>query len=133
MIPSLTVPPLPQVCLSAFARSRSLSRSSGIPEIRVTPFPLRPFVSRETRTMPSPLGTDSFGQQTHLAIGLPQSGHILPCSVEYTIPGFISDLAPLTTVRGSGSIRLCRWRWQREPPKNEISDKHPSGAGHPGC
>ncbi len=62
-----------------------------------TPLPLRPLVCRAMRTMPSVAGI-SFDPalQEHLSFGWPQSGHIVPWSVEYTSPEllflFICDI-----------------------------------------
>jgi len=55
---------------------------AGTPVITVTPLPLRPFVSLPIRTIPSPRGALLFLLQEQPATGLPQLGHILPCSVE---------------------------------------------------
>jgi hypothetical protein len=54
----------------------------GIPVMTVTPFPLRPFVSIPTLTMPSLLGSAFSRLHAHCETASSQSGHILPCSVE---------------------------------------------------
>lgn len=91
MVPSLTVPPEPHRALSSRANLFNSAEESGTPVIVVTPLPLRPFVSRPNRTMPSPAGTfDDSCLQTHPSAGCPHAGHILPWSVEYTSPLILS-------------------------------------------
>ena len=82
MLPSLTVPPEPQRCLSAFPKASSSALATGAPSMTVTPLPLRPLVSRRTRTMPSGFDGGLFDLQTHFATGFRQLGHMRPCSVE---------------------------------------------------
>jgi hypothetical protein len=86
MVPFLTVPPHPHLFLSCLAKSSSLQEGSGKPVITVTPFPLRPFVSRPIRTVPSPrmIFLSAISLQIHPFTGFPQAGHILPLPVEYT-------------------------------------------------
>jgi len=79
--PSFTVPPLPQAALSCLAHAASAASSSGRPRTTVTPLPLRPAVSRLTRTMPSPAGR-VLALQVHCASARPQPGQARPKSVE---------------------------------------------------
>jgi len=48
-----TLPPVPQVFFSFLASSFKPALSNPSPEIVITPFPLRPFVSRLTFAKPS--------------------------------------------------------------------------------
>jgi hypothetical protein len=82
MVPSLIVPPAPQRCLSFIARVLSSCPSRGIPSIIVTPLPLRPFVLRDMRTFPSPMGNTFFRRQVQRFTGFEQSGQIRPSEVE---------------------------------------------------
>ena len=77
MTPSRTVPPEAQRVFKRLASASSSLPASGTPLTTVTPLPLRPFVSRPTRTMPSPAGTFFFGVSLHLHenAGFPQSRH----------------------------------------------------------
>ncbi len=57
MTPSLSVPPDPHRFLRCVASTCISACFSGTPVMIVTPLPFRPFVSRPTRTVPSPTGT----------------------------------------------------------------------------
>ncbi len=85
MTPSLTVPPVPHCVFNSFPNSFNAVGSNKAPRTTVTDFPPRPFVSRETRTMPSPVGTDG-RLQMQSATERRHTGHMRPWSVEYTNP-----------------------------------------------
>ena len=80
--PPFAVPPVPQRRFRSVARFRSASPPSGTPDTVVTVFPPRPFVSRRTRTIPSPAGAGSSFPQRHFAAGRRHVGQTSPRSVE---------------------------------------------------
>ena len=83
---TFTVPPEPQAVFSCLPSAVSPAASSATPLTTVTPLPLRPLVSCDTRTMPSVAGRRALSSlQRHCATGAPQPGHMRPpASVEYT-------------------------------------------------
>lgn len=85
MTPFFTLPPLPHFCLRDLASFFNPVESSATPFINVTPFPLRPLVSRINLTIPS-LGMTCFFLHTQCCFCLLHPGHIVPDSVEYTSP-----------------------------------------------
>ena len=84
MIPSFTVPPLPQRRFSSPANAFRAASSPGAPVTTVTVFPPRPFVSRRTRTIPSPASRVPCFPQLHEETALPHPGQIRPFSDDQT-------------------------------------------------
>ena len=74
----------------------------------VTPFPLRPFVSLATLTIPSPLGALLPLPQEHSATGLRHSGHMRPLSVEYTNPLLLRFFAAMIQLPVSCPVYVHR-------------------------
>src|SRR5690606_23591586 len=87
MRPLATAPPEPHFFFNSVASAASCSAGRPRPLITVTPLPLRPCVSRLTRTTPS---LDALPGvpflQTHSRIGRRQLGQRSPMPVEYTMP-----------------------------------------------
>jgi hypothetical protein len=79
-----TVPPLPQRFFNSVARLSISADAKPRPVMTVTPLPLRPCVSRATRTGPATALPGVPCLHTHSGIGRWQLGQRRPTSVEYT-------------------------------------------------
>src|SRR5579863_1635749 len=116
MVPSRTVPPLPQRRLSSVASCSSSAPVSGSPLITVTAFPARPCVWRATRTAPAaarpagrpPAARPPAVRHTQSAAGRRQPGQIRPTPVLYTSRGGCEALDIATAVTGGPGLTQLR-------------------------